>query len=277
MPTGRRHPGILPGVTPSAPDAVPVSEAAPVPAPPAVAALAKVCPYLLADREGWRSAHPTRAHRCTAVAPPVALALAKQRSLCLGAGHTRCATYLAAAAVDGDPAAGVGREDSLWPGARTTPVILETVRAAGLAHARVPRLGGQLLLGALMVVALVALVGARLVAPPIEGPGTTPLASQPGVVPGMTPSSTRSPASTSAATPMSTPAPTPSPDPTPVPTPSGTPRPSIATTTYRVASGDTLSTIAARFNTTVGILVELNGITNPSLIRIGQVLQVPAQ
>lgn len=49
-----------------------------------------------------------------------------------------------------------------------------------------------------------------------------------------------------------------------------------ATTSYTVASGDSLSRIAARYGTTVAALASANGIKNPSLIRIGQVLTVPA-
>lgn len=43
---------------------------------------------------------------------------------------------------------------------------------------------------------------------------------------------------------------------------------------YTVQSGDTLSGIAARFNTTVERLVELNNIDNPNLIYPGQYLRV---
>ena len=45
--------------------------------------------------------------------------------------------------------------------------------------------------------------------------------------------------------------------------------------TYTVASGDTLSAIAARFGTTVDILCQLNGISNPNTIFVGQVLKLP--
>ncbi len=45
--------------------------------------------------------------------------------------------------------------------------------------------------------------------------------------------------------------------------------------TYTVVRGDTLSTIATRFNTTVAVLAQLNGILNPNLIYAGQVLRVP--
>ncbi|BCZ45865.1 hypothetical protein psyc5s11_19320 [Clostridium gelidum] len=50
-------------------------------------------------------------------------------------------------------------------------------------------------------------------------------------------------------------------------TPSGT-------TTYTVKSGDTLSGIAAKFGVTVAQLQAWNGITNPNLIKVGQVLRV---
>src|SRR5688572_20597110 len=46
------------------------------------------------------------------------------------------------------------------------------------------------------------------------------------------------------------------------------------TTTYMVQAGDTLFSIARRFNTTVDTLIALNGITNPNLLNIGQVLIV---
>ncbi len=47
-----------------------------------------------------------------------------------------------------------------------------------------------------------------------------------------------------------------------------------STANYTVQAGDTLSGIAARFGTTVDALVAANGISNPSLIRIGQTLTV---
>jgi LysM repeat protein len=44
--------------------------------------------------------------------------------------------------------------------------------------------------------------------------------------------------------------------------------------TYKVKSGDTLSSIAKRYKTTVAGLASKNGIKNPNLIRIGQVLKI---
>jgi LysM repeat protein len=48
------------------------------------------------------------------------------------------------------------------------------------------------------------------------------------------------------------------------------------TIVYIVQPGDTLGRIAARFNTTVTTLAQLNGIANINLIRIGQQLQIPS-
>ena len=47
-----------------------------------------------------------------------------------------------------------------------------------------------------------------------------------------------------------------------------------ATNTYTVQSGDTLSSIASKFGTSYQTLASLNGISNPNLIYVGQVLRV---
>lgn len=47
-----------------------------------------------------------------------------------------------------------------------------------------------------------------------------------------------------------------------------------ASGTYTVVAGDTLSGIAARYGTTVAALASINGIANPNLINVGQVLQL---
>ena len=54
------------------------------------------------------------------------------------------------------------------------------------------------------------------------------------------------------------------------PTPTPSPR------TYTVKKGDTLSSIANKFGTTVAKLVELNNIKNPNLIYVGQVITLPS-
>lgn len=46
-------------------------------------------------------------------------------------------------------------------------------------------------------------------------------------------------------------------------------------TTYTIRAGDTLSAIAARYNTSVDKLASTNGIRNPNLINAGQTLEIP--
>jgi len=48
-----------------------------------------------------------------------------------------------------------------------------------------------------------------------------------------------------------------------------------AAATYTVVPGDTLSRIAAQFNVDIGVLIEVNKIADPALIRIGQELVIP--
>ncbi|HEY6058419.1 MAG TPA: LysM peptidoglycan-binding domain-containing protein [Candidatus Limnocylindrales bacterium] len=250
------------------------SEPSPGDGPSTLPAGSRVCPYLLAAG-GWRSIEATREQRCTATEPPTALALEKQRRLCLAGEFEGCATYQAAVD-DRERRLGSFRHP-LRPIARTAPLVLDRARP----RLRLPdsvdqRRAGQLGLIGLMVVALGAVVVSRL--PP----------GAPGSALGPTPSPTVAVASLASpkasASPVATVGPaTSSPSmPTPVPTTSPSqaaetsPSPSIvATTTYRVKKGDTLVAIAARFGTTVRVIQDLNAIANPSLIRIGQVLKLP--
>lgn len=59
-------------------------------------------------------------------------------------------------------------------------------------------------------------------------------------------------------------------------TPTPTPAPTTSAKTYTVVSGDTLSGIASRYGTTYQILAQINGIANPNLIQVGQVLTIPS-
>lgn len=63
---------------------------------------------------------------------------------------------------------------------------------------------------------------------------------------------------------------------TPAPVnPGGGQQPQPGFVSYTIVRGDTLSTIAARFNTTVTTLAQVNNIVNPNLIYPGQVISVP--
>lgn len=60
-----------------------------------------------------------------------------------------------------------------------------------------------------------------------------------------------------------------------VPTSGGAPVPSPSNAvTYTVVKGDTLSGIAAKFGTTYQALAQINGIANPNVINVGQVLTI---
>ena len=48
-----------------------------------------------------------------------------------------------------------------------------------------------------------------------------------------------------------------------------------STRTYKVKAGDTLVGIAAKFDTTPKAVSKLNGISDPSSLKVGQVLKIP--
>ncbi|MFQ5398544.1 MAG: LysM peptidoglycan-binding domain-containing protein [Anaerolineae bacterium] len=62
----------------------------------------------------------------------------------------------------------------------------------------------------------------------------------------------------------------------PLPPPSPQPTPPVATTTYVVQRGDTLSGIARRFGVTIAAVAQANHITNVHYIIAGQTLIIPA-
>jgi LysM repeat protein len=247
---------------------------------------ASICPYLRAEGGSWRSARASREHRCTALAPPTVLALDKQRRLCLVAVHAGCPTYLAARSGHRDEpslvepssesgpipdrSVGLDRLDqgavTRWRFTRPAPVVLDGSGGPPALSAVLRGRGVQGALVTLLLVAFAAIAVGRFSAPggaaiPTSNPPASSAATQAPTA--AVPTATPSPEPTAAATPV----------PTATPTPSPTPAPSVAT--YVVQSGDTLSGIAARFGTTVAILQELNGIANPSKIRVGLVLILP--
>jgi LysM repeat protein len=217
-----------------------------------------VCPFLVSAGGPWRSAEPTREHRCSRQGHDTRLDLDHQRRYCLGSGGPGCPHHVVARAP--------GRLVSMLP-----VVVDRGPLGSTLEPDRVRRLAAPA-----AVVIVGAAVGAFLLARGPGAPGQPPgsgVASptpKPSTVAVVAPSS--SPAS---APPSATPGPTPtgqSSSPSPLPSPSPTPG---AGGTYTVRSGDTLGAIAARFGTTSRALVQLNKIANASLIRPGQVLKLP--
>lgn len=184
-----------------------------------------------------------------------------------------CPAYLAAQRERGEELARAGlsavalRSRHLHPAPSTVPVALDRPNAVTGPRfvASGSRRAGQIGLGALMVVALAALVFARLSGSGLTGAAATtpgsPTASRPVAV------------ATGSATATARP-PSPSPSATTRP---ATPRPSPtqAARTYRVRSGDSLYEIARRFGTTVERLQELNDMGDSTLIRVGQILKLP--
>jgi LysM repeat protein len=73
------------------------------------------------------------------------------------------------------------------------------------------------------------------------------------------------------------PAATPSTGATAAVSPSPSPSPSPAGEVYVVKSGDTLSDIAQRFDTTVEAIVEANDLDDPDTLAIGDELRIPPE
>jgi LysM repeat protein len=234
-----------------------------------VETVAALCPYLRADG-GWRSARPMPDHRCTAVTPAAAVSSGTQRALCLRDKHTSCDAFQAATAQRQSDLTLSGIDPGRISGsrigraARSAPVALDrpgrVAASAKLAAFSRSATGAGLAIAA--VLALSAVVLARL---PAGDAASEPPAAGAFVASPRTDAQSVLPAT-------ATPPPT-TPRPSPSPTPSATP--SAAPSVYVVQAGDTLSAIAARFDTTIAVLVELNGIEDAAHLQIGQELRLP--
>lgn len=115
-------------------------------------------------------------------------------------------------------------------------------------------------------------------------PTTTPTPSRtptPRPTPTETPTRTPTPRPTPTATPTRTPTPRPTPTATPTRTPTTSPQRQLVPGEgegfwYTIASGDLLGRIADRYGCSVEVLSTLNDISDPSLIRVGDNLWIPA-
>jgi LysM repeat protein len=228
-----------------------------------------MCPYLVTVDGAWRSTTVAREHRCGAVSPPAILAAEKQRRLCLTADHVTCATFEAARTTR---PGGVERTPTLpRPVARTTPVVLDHGRIAmAMPSLRSERLSGQAIVVILLALAFAAILAARLTAggaPAIVDGASSPTpaisAGASGHPASSVPSGSAAPSAGSTSSPVASGA-------------AGSAQPSaVGSRTYKVKSGDTLVGIAAKFGTTPKAISKLNGITNPSALKVGQILQIP--
>ena len=246
----------------------PATVADPSPAASGEQVVPRGCPFLLAEPGGWRLDRPSRDHRCAAFSPSAPLAPEKQARLCLTPSHTGCATYVASLAARetrlGPPP---GDRATRWGLARTVTVIEDPggIRARLLAslldRRRWPAIPAVILVTTLFTLAL---SGFRAI--PAEPAATSsPIPDSP------------TPVTTTAPTPAETvPPPSPSSAPTPAPTVAPTPAATRAFRTYRVQPGDTLSAIASRFGVSIQSIVNLNNISNPNQLSVGQVLRIPS-
>lgn len=215
-----------------------------------------VCPFLVSAAGPWRSAEPARDHRCSRLTRSTHIELAHQRRFCLGSGGPGCPHYVPA------------RVNSRF--VSTLPVIVDR----GPLTATLEQDGVRRLAAPATVVIVGAALGALLLSRGPGSPGPTPGASV-ASTPGASTQSAADGSPPASAAPSPPPAPTASPLPSPTHGASPSPSPTAGGRTYTVRPGDTLGAIAARFGTTTRVLVQLNGIANPSLIHTGEVLKLP--
>lgn len=236
----------------------------------------EVCPFLRAgeDLETAPADRPDAGHRCRAVEEPLVLGLRQQELVCLGTGHAHCPRFARGGErVRRTLAPGLGRRR------RPAPAVL---------------LAAVLLVGAILVAAGALSGGLSLPGGPGAAAGPTPSSSAPPATPVPTPQPTLAPTPAIDPTPSPTPRPTPSPSPAPTasPVPTASPAPSVplpaawqglaacpapdACYVYQVQRNDTLYGIAAKFGTTLNVLLDLNpAISDPSTIHVGDQLRVP--
>jgi hypothetical protein len=236
----------------------------------------EVCPFLRAG-EGPDIApadRPDAGHRCRALEEPLVLGLRQQELVCLRSGHVHCPRFARGEErVRRTLAPGLGRRR------RPAPAV---VMAAGL------------LVGAILVAAGAVSGGLSLPGGPGVAAGPTPSPSAPPATLATTlqPTLAPTPAIDPTPTPSPEPTPTPSPVPTATPVPTASPAPSVALPAawqglaacpapddcyvYRVQRNDTLYGIAAKFHTTLNVLLDLNRwIADPSTIHVGDQIKVP--
>src|SRR5215831_14555105 len=117
-------------------------------------------------------------------------------------------------------------------------------------------------------------VGQKLIIPGVSGPTTGAVSTEQATAVAPIPAPTTAPSSGVVSTEQATTvAPTvavpTAGGPTPVPVTNANPA------TYTVQPGDNLYRIALKFNTTMAVLMQLNNISNPNLIFVGEVLKLP--
>ncbi|MGH2356725.1 MAG: LysM peptidoglycan-binding domain-containing protein [Candidatus Limnocylindria bacterium] len=235
-----------------------------------------ICPLLAVAADGRSVIDGVDpGHRCHAEPTPLALDRRQQAEVCLTPAHEACERFLQHAARTG----GIRpRTAPIGDGLVSTRLLLTPEPAWRGIAGRARRAPTGRILGAAAGAVLLAGGGAAVAA--VLGGGSPPAGIE-SPSPTTSPTSTESVRPTPTPTPVATPRATPSslaPTPTATPVASFTPVPSPTPTparTYVVQQGDTLSSIAAQFGTTVQAMQQANGISDPNVIVVGQVLVIP--
>ena len=216
----------------------------------------EACPYLgLFDDPRSHFTFPTEGHRCHAGGRPVQIEPEYQDAYCLSTRYPACERFRSAEAA--------ARRRSGAPAPVATAQVATATRAPATANAarqreRGARWGWVLLrfVAALVLLALAVAIGLGAFGkPPADGGAS-------GGVGSPSPAATASPTPLLSVSPIVSPALTDTPAPTPI--------------VHVVAPGETLSSIAQIYGVTVQAIQDANNIDNPSLIRTGQRLIIPA-
>lgn len=231
----------------------------------------RICPYLaLADDgrtvvDGFDSEH-----RCHAMTPPASLERARQVQLCLTEAHVRCERFAAARTAWLAASSGLPRVAPDVAFGRTRLTLDSDTAHRTVSGASTSRVSGRAL--------AVGGVGAAVVVLFLLGKALGILGTLPGPTPSPTPLASTVASETAVPTPSSSqlsPSAVPTASPTPVPTPAPTATPAPTQHIYIVQSGDTLTTIAAKFGTTAQAIAAANGIKVSDTLNIGQRLIIP--
>jgi len=238
----------------------------------------RACPYLALASDGRSAVNGyDPEHQCRAIEPNEALDRGRQQQLCLTGDHLQCDRYRAAEAKLHRGAARLPRPapDAVVVGTRMVLDPDPSWRRLG-ASSLMQGAGTRRMLvgGVAAVVGLAAVAGVASGSfGSLFGPGPVAVATS-----SPRPSATVEPTAAPTAEPTVQPTPQPTVAPTAEPTVQPTPEPTAAPTQriYVVQSGDTLGSIATSFGVTVQAIMNANvGLTNPSLINVGQVLIIP--
>ena len=249
-----------------------IQGSAPANAP--AAANPAVCPYLgLVDDPRTHFAFATTAHRCHSGSHPERIEVSHQGALCLSADYAACQRYVL-------PASAAARL-AMTPGRAEAPIAHVGTRVrwrSGPEGRRrlVVRAGvvraGVILVGVLALAILAAVIlgqGGFQFGGPAGVAGSSPTASLAG--PAGSPTD-------SLASPSGSPQPTPTASSASTNKLTASPTGSVAAlpTTHIVRRGENLTSIARLYGVTLAALEKANGIKDPSLIRVGQRLIIPA-